>query len=73
MHTPLASTCTHQVASQTARMSTDRNNRFKFTMFLYHSQTLKLLSSEVVTNLLPLSTNVTVLTAPRCLHYNRQA
>ena len=36
----------------------------------YHSQTLKLLSSDVVTNLLPLSTNVMVFTAPRCLIKN---
>ena len=43
------------------------SNRAVITNSVYHSQTLKLLSSEVVTNLLPLSTNVIVFTAPRCL------
>lgn len=35
-----------------------------------HSQTLKLLSSEVVTNLRFSSTNVIVFTAPKCLSYS---
>lgn len=36
----------------------------------YHSQTLRLLSSDVVTNFLFSSTNVMVFTAPRCLSYS---
>lgn len=36
----------------------------------YHSQTLKLLSSDVLTNLLFSSTNTMVLTAPKCLSYS---
>lgn len=37
---------------------------------LYHSQTRRLLSSLVVTNLLFSSTNVIVFTAPKCLSYS---
>ncbi len=36
----------------------------------HHSHTRRLLSSEVVTNLRFSSTNVIVLTAPRCLSYS---
>lgn len=44
--------------------------RKTFLYHTYHSQTRKLLSSDVVTNLLLSSTKVTVLTAPKCLSYS---
>lgn len=44
-----------------------RKKKLKIT---HHSQTLRLLSSEVVTNLRLSSTKVMLLTAPKCLSYS---
>lgn len=47
-----------------------RCNEFILQSNTYHSQTRKLLSSDVVTNRLLSSTKVIVLTAPRCRSYS---
>jgi len=44
--------------------------RYAIQYRTYHSHTRRLLSSDVVTNLRFSSTNVIVLTAPRCRSYS---